>query len=53
MVVLSAYCLIGAHPGFVFKTGGEHLTSDEWVAEKGLKTERNSSGPSPDEATRV
>ncbi|OCT49939.1 parasitic phase-specific protein PSP-1 [Cladophialophora carrionii] len=53
MVVLAAYCLIIAHPGLVFKTGDEHLASEEWIAEKGLKTESNSSGPSPNEVTRV
>ncbi len=53
MVVLAAYCLICAHPGFVFKTGKEHLVSDEWVAEKQTKSEGSSSETSPTSVNRV
>ncbi|KAJ9616651.1 hypothetical protein H2200_000370 [Cladophialophora chaetospira] len=53
MVVLSAFCLVGAHPGFVFKTGQEHLTSDEWTAEKQFQNGSQSSETSPDSAVRV
>jgi hypothetical protein len=56
MVILAAYCLVVAHPGFVFKTGHDQLASDETMTEKRLKSERafgSSSENSPAPANRA
>ena len=53
MVILAVYCLIIAHPGFVFKTGQEHLTTDDWFVEKNLNNKNTSASTSDESASRV
>lgn len=38
MVVLAAYCLVVAHPGFVFKDSEEHFGPGKPVVEKSDST---------------
>ena len=53
MVVLAAYCLIGAHPGFVFKTSQDRLTADHGTTEKYLHSQDSSADASREPTERV
>ncbi|OQV05652.1 hypothetical protein CLAIMM_10353 isoform 3 [Cladophialophora immunda] len=53
MVILASFCLIPAHPGFVFKTGDEHLVSDPSITEKGISSKVRSASRSPESVERL
>ncbi|KIW84882.1 hypothetical protein Z517_00270 [Fonsecaea pedrosoi CBS 271.37] len=49
MIILASFCLIPAHPGFVFKTGHEQLIpDDEAMAEKRISPTVRSASDSPE-----
>ncbi|EXJ66469.1 uncharacterized protein A1O5_10621 [Cladophialophora psammophila CBS 110553] len=54
MVIAASFCLIPAHPGFVFKTGDEAQVPDPSVAEKALSSAKvRSASRSPDSGERL